>query len=72
MIKNENLYDDLFSRLSFFLQKGVKLIVDDKDANLYEVMQCFELHDGYVYMPDYVFCEEGHLREIRFDKVYNC
>lgn len=60
---------EIYSRLSYFAQNGISLYVDDKAATPEEAMRCYEFHENHVYMPDYVFNEQGMLRELRYDKV---
>ncbi len=60
---------EIYSKLSYFAQKGIMLYVDDREATPEEAMKCYELHEDHVYMPDYVFDEQGVLQELRYDKV---
>lgn len=60
---------EIYSKLSYFAQKGITLYVDDRAATPEEAMKCYELHEDHVYMPDYVFNEQGMLQELRYDKV---
>lgn len=67
-----NMTDDkleIYSRLSYFAQNGIALYVGDQAVTPEEAMRCYELHEDHVYMPDYVFNEQGILRELRYDKV---
>ena len=60
---------EIYSRLSYFAQNGIGFYVGNREVSPEEAMQCYELHEDYVYMPDYVFNEQGVLRELRYDKV---
>ena len=63
---------EIYSRLSYFAQNGIGLYVGNRAVSPEEAMQCYELHEDYVYMPDYVVDEFGVLKEIRFDKILDC
>ena len=60
---------EIYSRLSYFAQKGIMLYVDNRAVTPEEAMKCYELHEDHVYMPDYIFNERGMLQELRYDKV---
>lgn len=62
---------EIYSRLSYFARKGVALYVDDRAATPEEALRCYELHENHVYMPDYVFNDQGMLKELRYDKVFD-
>jgi len=53
-------------------QKGIPVYIDGKEAIEEDWGKIFEIHeDGAFYMCDYVSTEDGTLKEIHFDRVYN-
>lgn len=57
--------------LKRYKRNGVRIKVDGKECPEAEWYRIFEMEeDGLFYMGDYVGSEDGHLEEIRFDKVY--
>lgn len=58
--------------LKRFEAKGIPVFIDGKKPKENDWGKIFEIReDGSFYMGDYVGMEEGALREIHFDRVYN-
>lgn len=52
--------------------KGILVYIDGQRAEEKEWGKIFQVHeDGAFYMCDYVGTDEGTLKEIHFDRVYN-
>lgn len=67
--EEQRQYVDGFRR---FESKGVPVYIDGQEAKEKDWEKIFQVQeDGAFYMCDYVGMEEGALREIRFDRVYN-
>lgn len=60
---------DIYSKLSYFAQKGIALYVDNRSASPEEALRCYEVHEKHTYMPDYIYNESGKLTELRLDRV---
>lgn len=58
--------------LKRYKKRGIPIYIDDRICDETEWNRIFEIQeDGRFYMGDYVGAAEGHLQEIRFDRVYN-
>lgn len=58
--------------LKRYKNRGIPIYIDNIQCDEQDWEQIFEVQeDGRFYMGDYVGASEGHLKEIRFDKVYN-
>ena len=58
--------------LKRFQAKGLPVFIDGERASEEDWDKIFMVReDGSFYMSDYVGMEEGALREIHFDRVYN-
>lgn len=58
--------------LKRFEAKGVPVFIDGEKPGEEDWKKIFEIReDGSFYMGDYIGADEGALREIRFDRVYN-
>lgn len=68
--EEQRKYMDVFRRR--FESKGVPVYIDGQRAEEKDWDKiCQVQEDGAFYMCDYVGVEEGELKEIHFDKVYN-
>ena len=58
--------------LKRYEQKGIPVYIDGKKPEEEDWEKIFQIQeDGGFYMSDFIGLEEGQLREIHFDKVYN-
>lgn len=59
--------------LKRFEAKGIPVFIDGEKPEEEDWDKIFQVReDGSFYMSDYVGMEEGELRAIHFDRVYNC
>ncbi|MEY8338558.1 hypothetical protein AALB16_11145 [Lachnospiraceae bacterium 62-35] len=57
--------------LKKYRDKGIPIYIDNEKADTESMGKLFEIQeDGSFYMGDYIGTDSGHLKEIRFDKVY--
>ncbi len=62
----------VISGLKRYEAKGIPVYIDGKTPEEEDWEKIFQIReDGSFYMCDYVGAEEGNLKEIRFDRVYN-
>ena len=55
-----------------YVDGGVPVFIDGQEAEEKDWDKLFQVQeDGAFYMCDYIGTEEGILKEIRFDRVYN-
>ena len=67
--KEQKQYIDGLKR---FESKGVPVYIDGQKVDEADWEKIFQVQeDGAFYMCDYVGSEEGTLKEIHFDRVYN-
>ncbi len=67
--KEQKQYIDGLKR---FESKGVPVYIDGQQVDEADWEKIFQVQeDGAFYMCDYVGSEEGTLKEIHFDRVYN-
>ena len=53
-------------------EKGIPVYIDGKKPEEEDWEKIFQIQeDGGFYMSDFIGLEDGKLREIHFDKVYN-
>lgn len=58
--------------LKRYEQKGIPVYIDGEKPGEQDWEKIFQIQeDGGFYMSDFIGLEDGKLREIRFDKVYN-
>lgn len=58
--------------LKRFEAKGIPVLIDGEKPGEEDWGKIFQIReDGSFYMSDYIGLEEGSLREIHFDRVYN-
>ncbi len=67
--REENQYINGFRR---YEAKGIPILIDGKIPSGEDWEKIFQVQeDGSFYMCDYVGAEDGSLKEIHFDHVYN-
>ena len=67
--EEQRQYVDGFRR---FESRGVPVFIDGQEAEEKDWDKLFQVQEyGAFYMCDYIGTEEGILKEIRFDRVYN-
>ncbi len=75
MRKEEYLGDEqiqYINGLKRFEARGIPVYIDGLKPEEQDWEKIFAVHeDGSFYMCDMIGAEEGHLREIHFDRVYN-
>ncbi|MCL2252907.1 MAG: hypothetical protein FWC09_00540 [Lachnospiraceae bacterium] len=70
MTTSDHKAPTILSNLKEISKYGVSLYLDGKEASPDEIADhC--VNDEAVYMPDYVMNDNGSLKEIRYNKVFN-
>ncbi len=64
--------DQYLNGLKKYEARGIPVYIDGMEPEEGDWERIFQVNeDGSFYMCDYVGAAEGHLTEIRFDRVYN-
>ena len=70
--QNRRKEQEYIKGLKRYEQKGIPVYIDGKKPEEEDWEKIFQIQeDGGFYMSDFIGLEDGKLREIHFDKVYN-
>lgn len=61
--------DHLYVELQNYDRQGISIIIDDKRVDTFSAVQLCRLHEDNSFMRDYVFKEDGSLKQLRLDRV---
>lgn len=68
----EHEQEEYVNGLKRFEAKGIPVLIDGEKPGEEDWGKIFQIReDGSFYMSDYIGIEEGSLKEIRFERVYN-
>ncbi len=66
---NENIYRNLFVELEMYEHSGVSMKLGDNPASPMQIVTAHMTREEQSYMRDYVWDEDGHLKDLSFDEV---
>lgn len=64
-------YRELFAELEKYEQSGVSMKINDYPASPMQIVTAHMVKEDQAYMRDYVWDEEGHMKELSFHKIKN-
>lgn len=68
----EEKQSEFINGLKRYEKKGIPVFIDGRKAQEQDWEKIFQVQeDGSFYMSDFIGIEDGALKEIHFDKVYN-
>ena len=65
----ENKYHELFEELLKYERYGIPMKIDGIPASPLQIATAHMVQEDSVYMRDYILNEEGHVKELCFDKI---
>ena len=65
----EKKYHELFEELLEYERYGIPIKIDGKPASPLQITTAHMIQEDSVYMRDYILNEEGHVKELCFDKI---
>lgn len=56
-------------QLETLVKGGTVLYLENKEVSVEELAEAYCVNEEVVYMPDYVMASDGHIMEIRYDRI---
>lgn len=71
MQEGEKEYRELFEELSEYERYGIQMRIEGENASPMQIAAAHMVKEKCSYMRDYILDENGHVEELRFNKVKN-
>ena len=65
----EDRYKSLLSELEAYEKSGVRMRLDNRPASPMQIVTAHMVRENPTYMRDYVWDEQGHMRELAFHRI---
>lgn len=69
MYEIEVKYKELFEELSRYEKKGIPMKINGYPSSPLQITKAHMVKEDGFYMRDYIFNEEGRVKELCFDKI---
>lgn len=66
---NENNFQALYTELEKYENSGISMKLDNYPASPMQIVTAHMVKEESSYMRDYVWDEQGHVRELRFYNI---